>query len=201
MTINGFGAFSTAIVMVVFAVTKFTDGAWIVVFLIPALVLLFFRIHGHYNKVAARLSLEEFGAPPRIRRHRVIVPIGSVHRGVVVALHYARSLSDDVTALYVSLDPAERENIKRTWDRWGDGVRLKVVDSPYRLLIEKIIEYVDQVDAERRNNEVLTIVVPRFIPESWWANVLHAQTASILRWALLGRKDIIVTDVPYHLKD
>ena len=131
----------------------------------------------------------------------MILPLSGVHRGTIEALRYARSLSDDVTALYVSFDHAETENFKREWDRWGDGVRLKVVDSPYRLLIEKIIEYVDQVDAERRNNEVLTIVVPRFIPENWWANVLHAQTASILRWALLGRKDIIVTDVPYHLRD
>ena len=89
--------------------------------------------------------------------------------------------------------------MKRKWDRWGDGVRLKVVESPYRVLIEKIIEYVNQVEVARRPNEVLTIVVPHLIPHHWWDNLLHAQTARVLRWALLGRKGIVVTDVPYHL--
>jgi len=199
--INGFGAICTAIVTVVFAVTKFRDGAWIVVLLIPVLVFAFYRVHDHYKYVAARLSLEEFGAPPGIRRHRVLVPIGGVHRGVVIALHYARSLSDDVTALYVSVDPVETEAIKRKWQRWGDGVRLKVVESPYRVLTEKIIECVDELQAEQRPNEVLTIVVPQLIPRHWWDNLLHARTAHVLRRALLGRKDIIVTDVPYQLRD
>jgi hypothetical protein len=199
--INGFGAISTAIVTVVFAVTKFRDGAWIVVLLIPALVFAFYRVHDHYKHVAARLSLEAFGAPPGIRRHRVLVPIGGVHRGVVIALHYARSLSDDVTALYVSLDPVETEAIKRKWQRWGDGVRLKVVESPYRVLTEKIIECVDELQAEQRPNEVLTIVVPQLIARHWWDRLLHARTAHVLRRALLGRKDIIVTDVPYQLRD
>jgi amino acid transporter len=201
LIINGFGGICTAIVTVVFAVTKFVDGAWIVVLLIPLLVFLFYRVHHHYNHVASRLSLDEFGAPPGIRRHRVIVPIGGVHRGVVIAMHYACSLSDDVTALFVSLDPVETEAIKKKWQRWGDGVRLKVVESPYRVLTEKIIECVDHLQAEQRPNEVLTIVVPQLIPRHWWDNLLHAQTARILRRALLGRKDIIVTDVPYHLRD
>jgi hypothetical protein len=201
LIINGFGGICTAIVTVVFAVTKFVDGAWIVVLLIPLLVFLFYRIHNHYNHVSARLSLDEFGAPPGIRRHRVIVPIGGVHRGVVIAMHYACSLSDDVTALFVSLDPVETEAIRKKWQRWGDGVRLKVVESPYRVLTEKIIECVDQLQAEQRPNEVLTIVVPRLIPQHWYDNLLHAQTARVLRRALLGRKDIIVTDVPYQLRD
>ena len=147
------------------------------------------------------LSLEQFGAPPRVRRHRVLVPIGGVHRGVIMALRYARSLSEDVTAVYVSTDPAETEKIKLKWELWGDGVRLKVIDSPYRTLIEKILDYVDYLAAARRSDEVLTIVVPRFIPEHRLFDLLHSQTARVLRWALLGRKGVIVTDVPYHLTD
>ena len=162
---------------------------------------MFYRVHDHYNHVAARLSLDEFGAPPGIRRHRVIVPIGGVHRGVVIAMHYACSLSDDVTALFISLDPVETEAIKKKWQRWGDGVRLKVVESPYRELTEKIIECVDQLQAEQRPNEVLTIVVPRLVSRHWYDNLLHTQTARVLRRALLGRKDIIVTDVPSQLRD
>ncbi|MBI3362070.1 MAG: APC family permease [Chloroflexi bacterium] len=201
LVINGFGAACTAVVMVIFAVTKFAQGAWIVVLLIPTLVFIFFRIHHHYRHVAKRLSLEEFGAPPRVRRHRVLVPISGVHRGAVMALHYARTLSDDVTALYVSTDQAETEKIKQKWERWGDGVRLKVIESPYRVLIEKILQYVDEVEAERQPYEMLTIVVPHFIPERRLYDLLHAQTARLLRWALLGRKGIVVTDVPYHLTD
>jgi amino acid transporter len=201
LIVNGFGAVCTFVVMIVFAVTKFTQGAYIVVGLIPALVLLFYRIQHHYRHVAGHLSLERFGAPPRVRRHRVLVPIGGVHRGVVHALRYARSLSEDVTALYVSVDPDETEILKRKWERWGDGIRLKVIESPYRVLIEKILQYVDEVEADRQPHEVLTIVVPRFIPEHPAYDVLHAQTARLLRWALLGRKGIVVAEVPYHLTD
>ncbi|MBI3362069.1 MAG: APC family permease [Chloroflexi bacterium] len=200
-TLSAFGAVVTFVVMIVFAVTKFAQGAWIVVLVIPTLVFVFFRIHHHYRDVAAQLSLDEFGGLPRVRRHRVIVPISGVHRGVVIALRYARALSDDVTALYVSLDPAETEKVKQKWERWGDGVRLKVVESPYRTLVEKILDYVEQVQAERQPHEVLTIVVPHFIPQHRWYDLLHAQTARWLRWALLGRKDVVVTDVPYHLTD
>jgi amino acid transporter len=201
LAVNGFGAVCTFVVMIVFAVTKFAQGAWIVVILIPTLVFIFFQIHHHYKHVAARLSLDQFGAPPRVRRHRVVVPIGGVHRGVVHALRYARSLSEDVTAVYVSTDPAETAKIKAKWERWGDGIRLKVIESPYRVLTEKILEYVDYLAAARRSDEVLTIVVPRFIPERAVFGVLHAQTARLLRWALLGRKGIVVTEVPYHLTD
>lgn len=201
MAINAFGAVCTFVVMIVFAVTKFVDGAYIVVALIPTLVFVFFRIHHHYRHVAGQLSLEKFGAPPRIRRHRVLVPIGGVHRGVVHALRYARSLSEDVTALYVSVDPVETDKLRSKWELWGDGVRLKVIDSPYRVLIEKILEYVDQVELERQPHEMLTIVVPRFIPEHPAYDALHAQTARALRWALLGRKGIVVAEVPYHLTD
>jgi hypothetical protein len=187
--------------MVIFSVTKFAQGAWIVVVLIPVLVATLFRIHGHYRQASARLSLDEFGAPLPARRHRVIVTIGGVHRGVVRALHYAQALSDDVTAVYVSVDPEEAGELQRKWERWGNGVRLTILASPYRELTEKIIEYVDMLDAERRSDEVVTIVVPRFIPQRGWHQLLHAQTARTLRRALVDRKDVVVTDVPYHLRD
>ena len=142
LVINAVGAVCTFIVMIVFAVTKFRDGAWIIVLLVPALVFIFFRIHHHYKRLAKQLSLEDYGAPPHVSRHRVILPIGGVHRGSLAALAYARALSDDVTAVYVSLDPAEAEKVKRKWETWGEGVRLVVLDSPYRLLIEPLLAYI-----------------------------------------------------------
>ncbi|MCL7453001.1 MAG: APC family permease [Anaerolineae bacterium] len=200
MIINGIGAACTAVVMCIFAITKFRDGAWVVVLLIPALVFIFFRIHSHYKDLAAHLSLENHGGPANVApRHRVIIPIGGVHQGTLVALRYARALSDDVTAIHVSTDPAEAEKIQDKWDMWGDGVRLVILDSPYRLLAEPLLSYIEKIAAQRQPNELITVVVPQFVPKRWWHNLLHTQAAMMLRLALLTRPGVTVTDVPYHL--
>jgi hypothetical protein len=199
MVINGFGAFLTALVAVVFAVTKLRDGAYLVVVLIPALVWLFLAIRRHYDTLKARLSLSDYGAPPHIHRHRVIVPISSVHRGTLAALRYARTLSDDVTAVHVSNDAVQSDNLRRLWTEWGDGVRLVVLDSPYRLLLEPLLEYVERLAAQRQRDEILTIVVPQFVPRRQWHNLLHAQTAAFLRLALLFKPGVVITSVPYLL--
>jgi hypothetical protein len=200
MAINGFGAVCTAVVMVVFAVTKFHDGAWIILVLVPLLVAGFFAIHHHYRALAAHLSLEHYDPLLRIPRHRVILTISGVHRGTLAALRYARSLSDDVTAVHVSIDPAEAEKVKRKWELWGDGVRLVILDSPYRLLVERLLEYIERVAAYRQPNEVITIVVPQFVPKHWWHNLLHTQTAMLLRFALLFKPGIVIIDVPYQVE-
>jgi len=197
MVVNGFGGFCTAVVMLVFAVTKFRDGAWIVLILIPTLVVAFYAIHRHYRELAAHLSLERYGSPMRISRHRVIMPISGVHRGTVAALRYARSVSDDVTAVHVSVDPDEAERLRRKWDLWGEGIRLVILDSPYRLLLEPLLGYIEEIAAQRQPNEAITIVVPQFVPRHWWQNLLHAQAAIILRLLLLSKPEIVVTDVPY----
>jgi amino acid transporter len=197
--INAVGAVCTFIVMIVFAVTKFRDGAWVIVVLVPTLVFIFFRIHHHYKGLAKQLSLDEYGAPARVGRHRVLILIGGVHRGSLAALSYARALSDDVTAVYVALDSTEAEKVKTRWDMWGEGVRLVVLDSPYRLLIEPLLAYIQQIIAIRQPNETLTIIVPQFVPKHWWANALHAQTALMLRMALLFKRGIVITEVPYQV--
>ena len=199
MVINAFGAFCTAVVMMVFATTKFTDGAWVVLILIPVLVFIFSAIHKHYRQLAASLSLEDYGVPPRTIRHRVIMPVGGVHRGSLAALSYARTLSDDVTAVYISLDPDEAARVREKWDRWGEGVRLVVLDSPYRLLYEPFLQYIEEISAQRQPNETITIVVPQFVPRHGWQNLLHTQTALFLRMALLFKPGIVITDVPYQL--
>jgi amino acid transporter len=201
LAFNNLGVAATAIVMLVFAYTKFQEGAWLVIFLIPTLVVVFFRIHGHYKKVAAQLSLESFGVPPCIRRHRILVPIGGVHRGSLQALYYARSLSDDVTAVYVCQEPAETKKVREKWETWGDGVRLVMVDSPYRQLVEPLLDYVQKIAKARQPGETITIVVPQFIPAKSWHNVLHMQTALFLRLGLLGLRDIVIVEVPYHIRN
>jgi hypothetical protein len=199
MLANGFGTACTAVVAVVFVVTKFHEGAWVVVLIIPLLVAAFRAVRRHYAALAQELSLEDFGAPPRIARHRVIVPISGVHRGTVTALRYARALSHDITAVYVSTDPARTEALRSKWGLWGSGLRLVVLESPYRLLLEPLLDYIRSVVARRQANEVVTIVVPQFVPRRNWHNLLHAQTAVLLRLALLFERGIVITNVPYQV--
>ncbi|MBZ0169214.1 permease [Candidatus Methylomirabilis lanthanidiphila] len=200
MAINGFGACCTAVVTLVFAVTKFHEGAWIVMFLIPLLTLVFFAIHYHYRDLAARLSLERYGAPGRVTRQRVILPLSGVHRGTLAALRYARTLSDDITAVHIGMDQAEIDSLRRKWESWGDGVRLVVLDSPYRLLLEPLLGYIEEIAAQRQPNEIITIIVPQFVPRRWWHNFLHTQTAMWLRLMLLFKPGIVITDVPYQIE-
>jgi amino acid transporter len=199
MAINGFGAFCTAAVTLVFAITKFAEGAWIVLLLVPILVAIFSAIHHHYGDLAAHLSLEHYGTPPRILRHCVILPLSGVHRGTLEALRYARSLSDDITAVHVSLDPEEGQKIRQKWEVWGGGARLVILDSPFRLLLEPLLQYIEEIAGQRQPNETITIVVPQFVPRHWWHNFLHNQTAMLLRLALLFRRGIVITDVPVHV--
>ena len=199
MIINGAGAITTAVVMIVFATTKFADGAWVIVLIVPILVTIFMTIHIHYKGIAKKLSLDAFGAPPRIVRHRVIIPISGVHRGTLAGLRYANTLSSDITAVYVEIDPLETQKLLEKWKIWGDGVRLVVLVSPYRLLFEPLIQYIESVTTQMQPNEIVTIVVPQFIPSKWWANALHTQTAWGLRLALMFKKGIVITDVPYQV--
>lgn len=200
MVINGFGAICTAIVMMVFAVTKFRDGAWIVLVVIPLLVFVFALIHGHYKNLAKNLTLEDFGSPRAIQRHRVILPLSSVHRGSLNALNYARSISEDVTAVHVSIDPEDSGKVRQKWDLWGAGTRLVILDSPYRLLVEPLLEYIEKIDNARQPDELITVVVPRFVSPSPASGVLHANTAEWLRRALAMRPGIVIVEVPYQIK-
>ena len=200
MVINGFGSLCTATVAVVFATTKFLDGAWIVLILTPLLVVIFFSIHRHYHDLAKHLTLAGFsGLPARHARHRVIVPISGVHQGTLEGLRYARLLSDDVTAVHVSIDPAETEKVQKKWLTWGEGTRLVILESPYRLFVEPLLRYLEGIIEHKQPNETITIVVPQFIPARSWQNALHMRTADVLRDELLSKSGVVVIDVPYRL--
>jgi hypothetical protein len=200
MVSNGFGAFCTAIVMCVFAITKFRDGAWIVLILTPILIGVFVFIHRHYSSVASGLSLEKYGEPPPyLGRHRVLVPISNVHQGTLAALRYARMLSDDVTAVHISIEPEDTEKVRNKWEKWGRGTRLVIVDSPYRLFLEPLLVYIEEIFATRQPNEIITIVVPHFVASQKVHNTLHMQTAEMLRRELLTTPGVVITEVPYQI--
>jgi amino acid transporter len=200
MTSNGFGAICTAVVMLVFAVTKFHDGAWFVLILTPLLIGTFMLIHQHYTKLATSLSLEKYGEPPPyMGRHRVIVPLSNVHQGTLAALRYARMLSDDVTAVHISIEPGDTEKVRTRWEKWGSGTRLVIVDSPYRLFIEPLLVYIEEILTARQANEIITIVVPHFVASQPIHNTLHMQTAEMLRRELLTTPGVVITEVPYQI--
>jgi amino acid transporter len=199
MILNAVGATATSVVAIVFAVTKFSQGAWMVLILLPALVLLFFRIHRHYRQIAHSLTLENFDPPPPPSRHRVIIPIGGVHQGTLAALQYAQLLSNDITAVHVSIDPEAAVRVEQRWEVWGEGVRLVVLDSPYRLMLEPLVRYIRQLALTQKSNEIITVVVPQFVPRRWFDNLLHTQTATFLRLYLLFIPGVIVVDVPYQV--
>lgn len=200
LAINGLGSVTTAIVTLIFAITKFVDGAWIIVLLLPAVVASFFAIHRHYMYLAQDLSLDNYGQPPPAKRHRVIMPVSAIHQGTLEALDYALTLSRDVTAVHISIDPAQTEKLQQKWDGWGKGVRLVVIESPYRTFLEPFLEYVNELSAILQPNERLTIVVPQFIPKHWWHNLLHTQTAFWLRFVLLNQQGVVITEVPYQVR-
>jgi hypothetical protein len=150
--------------------------------------------------MAGFLSLERYGSPQRIHRHRVLVPVSDVHRGTLEALRYARNLSDDVTAVHISANPERTSELREKWNLWGEGVRLVVLGSPYRLLVEPFLEYVESILKVRQRDETVTIVVPQFVPYKRWHNLLHAQTAAFLRMALMFRRGVVITSVPYQLE-
>jgi hypothetical protein len=199
MIINGFGGLCTAIVMVVFAATKFKDGAWIVITSTPILVATFFAIHHHYETLAHKLSLQNIKHPRRIVRNRVIMPIAGVHNGTLKALKFAETLSDDITVVHIGVDPNESAKLETKWKQWGDNIRLVVLNSPYRLFLEPFIEYVDQISQVIQPNEVITIVVPQFVPKQSITKFLHTRTAEALRKSLLNRDDIVIIEVPYQV--
>lgn len=198
--LSGFGAVLTAVVLVVLAVTKFVHGAWIVLLLIPLLIILFKTIHRHYLRVADQLSLATASRPRPVRRLTALVLVSGIHKGTLPALELAKSLApDNVTAVYVNLDPEQGERVRERWNEWGCELPLVVLESPYRSLITPLLKYIDEIEGRYRDDHLL-IILPEFIPSRWWEQLLHNQTGLMLRAALMFRKGKTVVSVPYKLE-
>ena len=198
LVINGVGATATLVVLAVVAVTKFTSGAWLPIVVIPAILLVFRTIHRHYASVQAALALTP-GYRARRMNHTVVVLVGSVHRGVLEALAYASSLRPNrLLAVTVVSDPEEQERMLEKWRALGIEVPLDIVYSPYRELSRPVLQYIDELDA-KRENDIVTVVIPEFVVRKWWEQLLHNQSALFLKGRLLFRKGTVVTSVPYHL--
>jgi amino acid transporter len=196
--INGFGAALTFVVLIIVALTKGPEGAWIVIVLIPVIVTVFLKTKTHYDEVAAQLTLRDW-SPPARRTNIVLVPISGVQRAVVSALRYAESISTDVRAVFVNDNTEQIAALQRDWETWGGSVRLVVLESPFRSLMEPLLNYVAEIERER-TNAYITLVLPEFVPSRWWHHLLHNQRALLIKGALLFRPNIVVTSVPFHLR-
>jgi len=200
VTINGLGAVSTGIVLAVIAAMKFIHGAWIVIALIPVMTTIFRKIHEHYTLMAKQLSLQGF-EPRKFREQIALVPISGIHRGVVTALQYARSLSPRVEAIYVDLDVEATEALRAHWETWCGETDLVILDSPYRSVLGPLLEYIEGIE-RKHPDALITVVLPSVVPARWWHNLLHNQTAWFIKGALLFKKHVIVvTDVPHYLTE
>jgi hypothetical protein len=198
VVINSVGAVATAVVTLIVATTKFTSGAWVPLVVIPMIVLLFKTIKRHYDEVAAGLRLTPDFKPRRMN-HTVVVLVGGLHRGTMEALAYARSLAPNhLVAVTIVADEREQERIEKAWADRGLDIPLEIVHSPYRELSRPVMRFIDELDA-RYENDIVTVVIPEFVVTSWWAHLLHNQSALILKGRLLFRKGTVVTSVPYHI--
>ena len=196
--VNAVGATVTAVVMSVVGITRFTEGAWMVVIVIPILILGFLSVQRHYATLARQLSLDGF-APPKLGRHPVVVLVAGIHRGVVTALSYAKAISPNVTAITVDIDSTATSRLRMQWQEWAADVPLIVLDSPYRSVLLPVLNYIDQME-KQQEGAYMTIILPEFIPAKWWQHLLHNQTALLIKGALLFRRGKVAISIPYHLE-
>lgn len=212
--VSFFGGFVTGIVALVIAVTKFTagprvsvwglfhipTGAYLVTLLIPFLVYVFFKIHQHYIELGDQLRLTEetFREPPAVKSTAIVLT-SSIHKGILPALEYARTLSHDCRALFIEIDPIETTLIRDRWEKFGLGVPLVILESPYRSVLGPVLNYLEEAKKERPDH-IVTVVLPEFVPKKWWHKVLHNQSGLFLKVALMFRRDIVITNVRYYLE-
>ena len=197
--LNTMGGIVTGIALTVIVVTKFPHGGWLVVVMIPLFVMAFRRIRHHYVIVGRQLSLQ--GPPPPIPRSSPSPrdhPGLGIHRGVVEALNYARSISGDVVACYIDITPRITQRIITEWQRYGMGIELKILRSPYRSVIRPLLDFIES-ESQKNADGMITVIIPEFVTAKWWQNLLHNQTAIVIRAALSFKRRVVVTSVRYHL--
>lgn len=198
LIVSAVGCVATGIVTVIILATKFEEGAWIIVVALGLILTMFWGIRRHYSYLAAELSVGPDDALKPVTQ-TVLLLVPRLHKGILQAISYAKSMAHDVRAVNVTLDPAAVGSIKSDWARFGADIPLVILTSPYRSLIEPIIEYIDETLAEEPN-AMVTVIVPQAVPKHWWQGLLHNNAALGLKIALASRKNVVVTNVRYFLK-
>jgi hypothetical protein len=201
--VNVVGAVTTGIVLIVLMATKFIEGAWIIVLAVPLLVLMLRSIKAHYVRVAEPLRTRNLKQTDLAEIADIaIVPIADVHRGTLRALKFAKRISSNVRAVCIVTSPEQKERIERRWQRFPEltqGIQKVLIEYEYRDILDPLIQYIEDVHHREYPGQLTTIVIPEFISSSFTSNLLHNQTANILRLRLRAHEDIVVIDVPYHI--
>jgi len=204
--INGTGAFITAVAVIIIGWAKFSQGAWLVVVVIPIIILICFKIKQHYTAVALQLKrtddeLTAIDIDKDKYINHVIVPIASVNKASLRALRYARTISNRVTAFHVSINEEDSEKVRKRWALLDTDIKLYIRYSPYRKIIEPLLELVESEEHEYKKGDMITVVLPKFNVSSLWHNLLHNHTRFFLENKLLKYKHIVVATMPLQLKD
>ncbi|HWR41276.1 MAG TPA: APC family permease [Patescibacteria group bacterium] len=212
--INMLGGVTTGVVVLIIAITKFFYGAWLVLLFIPIMICLFRKIRGHYNDVLEQLSMPIVGEKNaqmreldsaisetlQLGKNIVIVPIAELTAIVARTLKYARVISTDVTALHIAIDKEAGKRVAEQWKTWNPGVPLVTIYSPYRTVIQPLIDYIIEREQQKQTQDYVTVLIPEFETKKWWHRLLHNQSGWILRTLLILREDVIITTIPFHLK-
>ncbi|SFS65415.1 APC family permease [Marininema halotolerans] len=193
------GAIVTFIVLLIFAITKFTEGAWIIIVILPIFVFVFSKIYRHYEAVADELRIDISTVKPQIKKQMIVLPVGGINQVVSNTIAYARSLNVDIVALYIAFDENDAKRMRDRWKVWCPDIRLIIMHSRYRSIIRPLLKFIGKLPNYVGDRQV-TVLIPQFIPRRWWHRLLHNKTALVIRWILLTRKDIVVSTVPFHLK-
>jgi amino acid transporter len=196
--INGVGAVVTGIVVLVIAVSKFDQGVWMIIIVVPVLVLLMLFIKHEYDQEGRGLQVEPdvvFGPPHR--RQRVVVAAQAMSRAVVQAVKVGQTMGEEVQVVHVTIDPTEGEQFRERVERQLPGARVVLVESPYRALVRPFVRYLEVSQAEEPNR-VTIVLLPEHLPRHWWDRILYNQNVHRIRAALVGRKDFVVLDTPYR---
>jgi hypothetical protein len=204
--LNGAGALTTGATTLIVGYSNFLSGAWMVFLLIPLSVYIFYQVKIHYQWVGKQLSLR--GLPPSLKPipiMRIVIPVSGVHRGIVDAIDLARSMTKEINAVYIEMDPGSSERVREQWQRWFPDIPLVVLPSPYRSIVGPLLEFLDETDRQHNDGQLAAVILPEFIPAKWWHNLLHNHSSNLIKNALLYRRRTqgfqrIIIDIPYHLK-
>ncbi|SHS96692.1 amino acid/polyamine/organocation transporter, APC superfamily [Mycobacteroides abscessus subsp. abscessus] len=201
LIINSAGALISFVVTMMFFITKFSQ-VWPVLVFIPVIVLVFHKIHKHYEAIADQLRVTTCEAALPIEGNVIIVPVAGITHVVENTINYAKSLSaSQVIAVHVAFDREEEKRFEEKWKEWQPDVRLVTLHSHYRSMIHPLSKFVDTVEHKAsESNYRVTVLIPQFIPKKGWHNMLHNQSSLLIRSFLLYRKNVVVSTLPYHLK-
>jgi amino acid transporter len=200
LLVNGIGALITLAVVLIFSITKFMEGAWIVIIITPILLWVITKVFNHYEQVANELRINLDDPLPE-KESIIIIPIAGIHRVVASTIAYAKTLSPNVIAFYVTYTDEEEQKMEEKWEKWNPGVRLVVFKSRYRTLLKPLSEFIERIQTHVDGKQTVMVMLPQFVARKWWHRLLHNQSAKRIRSKLQAEKDIVVTIVPYHLHD